>query len=140
LTERSGTEISAGEIWSAFESTYLAPTRPLALVGHPVLTTAGDTGETTIEATVRLEHGERVLKGSGNGPIAAFVDALGRDAGIAVEVVDYHEHALGEGASATAAAYVEARVGGALSRWGVGIDPNIVTASLRAVISAVNRG
>ena len=88
---------------------------------------------------MRLHGVERWLKGSGNGPIAAFVDALARDAGTLVEIIDYHEHALGEGADARAAAYVEARVNGSKSRWGVGLDANIVTASLRAVISAVNR-
>ncbi len=139
LTEASGTEISAEKIWAAFESTYLAPGPALALAGHPILTTAAETGETTIEAAVRLPGGPRMVKGCGNGPIAAFVDALARDAGIAVEIVDYHEHALGEGADARAAAYVEAKVGGGRSRWGVGVDANIVTASLRAVVSAVNR-
>jgi 2-isopropylmalate synthase len=79
-----------------------------------------------------------VVKGRGNGPIAAFVDALGHDAGITVEITDYSEHALGEGADARAAAYVEARIGGK-TRWGVGLDASIVTASLRAVVSAVNR-
>jgi 2-isopropylmalate synthase len=137
LTEASGTEITADQIWSAFQSTYLATGR-VALVGHPLITTAPDTGATTLEAHVRLEGVERWIKGSGNGPIAAFVDALGRDAGTAVEIVDYAEHALGEGADATAVAYVEARVGGK-TRWGVGVDANIVTASLRAVVSAVNR-
>ena len=73
----------------------------------------------------------------GNGPIDAFVDAV-RHAGIAVEITDYSEHALSEGADAKAAAYVEARIGGR-TRWGVGLDANIVTASVRAVVSAVNR-
>jgi 2-isopropylmalate synthase len=104
-----------------------------------MLTTAPETGETTVEAALRLESGERWVKGSGNGPIAAFVNALGRDLGLAVEIVDYAEHALGEGADARAAAYVEAKVGGK-TRWGVGVDANIVTASIRAVVSAVNRG
>ncbi|HEX9818847.1 MAG TPA: 2-isopropylmalate synthase [Methylomirabilota bacterium] len=139
LTEQSGTEITADQIWSAFESTYLTPARPLALAGHPLLTTAPETGETTVEVNVRVEGGERWIKGQGNGPIAAFVDALRRGLGIAVEIADYHEHALGEGADARAAAYVEAKVGGK-TRWGVGVDANIVTASLRAVVSAVNRG
>jgi 2-isopropylmalate synthase len=87
---------------------------------------------------VRLTGGERWIKGHGNGPIAAFVDALGRDAGLAIELTDYTEHALGEGADARAVAYVETKSGGK-TRWGVGIDANIVTASLRAVVSAVNR-
>jgi 2-isopropylmalate synthase len=138
LTEASGTEITADRIWSAFEATYLTPARPVALVGHPLITTAPDTGDTTVEAHVRMAGAERWLKGQGNGPIAAFVDAL-RGAGIVVEITDYSEHALGEGADAKAAAYVEARVNGNKTRWGVGLDANIVTASLRAVVSAVNR-
>jgi 2-isopropylmalate synthase len=138
LTEASGTEIPADQIWSAFQATYFTPTRPVALVGHPMLTTTAETGETTIEANVRVQTGERWIKGHGNGPIAAFVAALGHDLGLAVEIVDYHEHALGEGADARAAAYVEAKVAGK-TRWGVGVDANIVTASLRAVLSAVNR-
>jgi 2-isopropylmalate synthase len=88
---------------------------------------------------VRSAGGQRWVKGQGNGPIAAFVDGL-RHAGVAVELTDYNEHALGEGADARAAAYVEARVNGGKTRWGVGLDANIVTASLRAVVSAVNRG
>jgi len=138
LVEASGTEISASQIWSAFEKTYLTPDQPVALAHQPLITTAGDAGETTIEATLRLGGAERIAKGQGNGPIAAFVDALGRDAGIAVEVVDYTEHAMGEGADAAAVAYVEARIGGK-TRWGVGIHGNIALASLRAVVSAVNR-
>jgi 2-isopropylmalate synthase len=138
LTEASGTEITADQIWSSFQSTYFAAGR-VGLVGHPLITTAPDTGATTLEAQVRLEGRERWIKGSGNGPIAAFVDALGRDAATPLEIVDYAEHALGEGADASAVAYVEARIGGR-ARWGVGVDANIVTASLRAVVSAVNRG
>jgi 2-isopropylmalate synthase len=139
LTEQSGTEISADQIWSAFQSTYLAPDRPVALIGHPLITTVPDTGETTLEAHVRLSGGAKWVKGSGNGPIAAFVDGLRRDAGLAVELTDYAEHALGEGADARAVAYVETRTPEGKARWGVGVDANIVTASLRAVVSAVNR-
>jgi 2-isopropylmalate synthase len=138
LTEASGTEITADQIWSSFERTYLTAEDPLALIGHPVITTASDTGDATIEAHVKLSGRERWLKGQGNGPIAAFVDAL-RGAGISVEITDYSEHALSEGADARAAAYVEARIGGR-TRWGVGLDANIMTASLRAVVSAVSRG
>jgi len=139
IVEESGTEIQAAQIWAAFEATYLQPTRPLTLIGHPATTTARDTGRTSLEAAIQVDGVERLVRGAGNGPIAAVVDALGRDAATAVEVVDYHEHALGEGAGATAVAYVEARVAGK-TRWGVGIDSNILTASLKAVVSAVNRG
>ena len=130
---------SLADYWAAFESTYLTPTTPVTLIGHPVITTSAESGEATVETQVRMAGGERWLKGHGNGPIAAFVDALGQ-AGIKVELTDYTEHALGEGADARAAAYVEARVNGGKVRWGVGLDANIMTASLRAVVSAVNRG
>ena len=139
MVEQSGTEISADQIWAAFEATYLKPDRPLSLAHHPTVTTAGEAGETTIEAPLRVGNEERLAKGTGNGPIAAFVDALRRDAGIMVSVLDYHEHAMGGGADASAVAYVEAKVGDGKVRWGVGIHANIVTASLRAVVSAVNR-
>jgi 2-isopropylmalate synthase len=140
ISEQTGTEVTADQIWQAFETTYLTPQRPLALAHHPIVTSAGDAGETTVEALLRLSGAERLAKGTGNGPIAAFVDALKRDAGIVVSVLDYNEHAMGGGADASAVAYVEARVGNGKPRWGVGIHGNIVTASLRAVVSAVNRG
>jgi 2-isopropylmalate synthase len=139
MVEQSGTEITADQIWAAFERTYLTRQEPLALAHHPTVTTAGESGETTIEAPLRVSGTERLAKGVGNGPIAAFVDAVRRDAGIQVAVLDYHEHAIGGGADASAVAYVEVRVGDGRPRWGVGIHGNIVTASLRAVVSAVNR-
>ncbi|HEX4996236.1 MAG TPA: 2-isopropylmalate synthase [Methylomirabilota bacterium] len=139
MVERSGTEITADQIWAAFEATYLKPDQPLGLVHHPTVTTAGEAGETTIEAPLRVGNTERLAKGTGNGPIAAFVDALRRDAGITVSVLDYNEHAMGGGADASAVAYVEVKVGDGRVRWGVGIHANIVSASLRAVVSAVNR-
>src|SRR5499426_2999315 len=139
LAERTGTEVTASQIWSAFEGTYLKPDQPLQLAHHPTITTSGESGETTIEAPLRISGVERLAKGAGNGPIAAFVDALRRDGNIPVAVLDYNEHAMGGGADASAVAYVEAKLGDGRPRWGVGIHGNIVTASLRAVVSAVNR-
>jgi 2-isopropylmalate synthase len=89
----------------------------------------------TVEILVNGEP--RTIEGAGNGPISAFCDALGA-LGIGVRVLDYAEHALSAGSDAQAAAYVECEVGGH-TRWGVGVDTNTVTASLRAVLSAVNR-
>ncbi|WP_322766535.1 alpha-isopropylmalate synthase regulatory domain-containing protein, partial [Frankia sp. Cr1] len=105
-------------------------------------TTAAHGERDEVNVSVRIHGGEEVISGAGNGPIDAFVTALAeRD--IRVRVLDYHEHALGSGADARAAAYLEVAVGDAAAGervyWGVGIDPNIVTASLRAVVSAVNR-
>ena len=81
---------------------------------------------------------ERRISGAGNGPISALVHALRRDLGIEVEVLDYAEHALGAGEEATAVAYVEVRSEGDV-RWGVGMDPNITTASMKAVLGALER-
>ncbi len=87
--------------------------------------------------TVEADGTARALVGRGNGPIAAFVDAL-RAIGHDVRVLDYAEHALSSGGDARAAAYVECAIGERIL-WGVGVDPNIVTASLKAVVSACNR-
>ncbi len=140
--EQTGSEVTADQIWSAFESTYLTPARPVALVGPPVTTTvgtAGEPGRIALEAPLRVNGGERTVRGQGADVIAAFADALRRDGGLAVEVLDYHQHAVGEGVGAAIVVYAEARVGGGTVRWGVGLDPDLVTASLRAVASAVNR-
>jgi 2-isopropylmalate synthase len=91
----------------------------------------------SLTAEVDLGGAPRVLHGVGNGPIDAFVHALS-EVDIHVRVLDYAEHALSAGGDAKAAAYVECAVGGE-TYWGVGVDPNIVAASLRAVTSAVNR-
>jgi 2-isopropylmalate synthase len=97
---------------------------------------AGEKDQLTVDVFLEGEH--RTLEGTGNGPIAAFVDAL-ETVGYDVRVLDYAEHALSAGGDAHAAAYVECAVNGRIL-WGVGLDPNIVTASLKAVVSAVNRG
>src|SRR5204863_6493929 len=100
-------------------------------------------GERRIAATVAVDGVERRVEGVGNGPIAAFVDALKRECGIGLTVLDYHENAVGAGADAQAAAYVQIRgndangTGGTL--YGVGMDSDIVTASLKAVASAATR-
>jgi 2-isopropylmalate synthase len=82
---------------------------------------------------------ETLLSGAGNGPVDSFVHALREGAGFDVHVLNYHEHGVGAGEDATAVAYVQLRVGGGRTVYGVGLDPNIVTATLRAVLSAVNR-
>jgi 2-isopropylmalate synthase len=90
-----------------------------------------------VTAEVSVDGQARQIEGVGNGPISAFCDALG-SLGIEVRVLDYTEHALSAGSDAQAAAYVECEVSGQTG-WGVGVDTNTVTASLRAVLSAVNR-
>jgi 2-isopropylmalate synthase len=143
LTDEDGGEIAAEEIWAEFQREYLERRTPLALNSVHTSSAAGEHDALTVNVYVDGE--QRTLEGSGNGPIAAFVDAINgieqteaRPAGFDVRVLDYHEHALSSGGDATAAAYVECAVGDHVL-WGVGFDANIVTASLKAVISAVNR-
>src|SRR5205823_8012331 len=89
-------------------------------------------------AQLLVDGSPLTVEGSGNGPIAAFIDALERSLGLSVDVVDYAEHALSAGHGASAAAYVELTDGHKLVRWGVGIDNSISSASLKAVVSAIN--
>ncbi|HKJ13128.1 MAG TPA: 2-isopropylmalate synthase [Ornithinimicrobium sp.] len=135
-TEVAGGEMSAAAIWAAFENEYLVPTNPVML--RKVDTHTADDGKDMITATVVLDGVEREVRGVGNGPINAFVAALSTQ-GHDVRVLDYAEHALSSGDDAVAAAYVECAIDGEV-RWGVGIDANIVTASLRGITSAINRG
>lgn len=133
-TDSGGGEVSAAEMWDVFSAEYLEPRTPLELVEQRLTGAAGDE---SISATVVVEGEREEVRGTGNGPIAAFVDALST-VGYDVRVMDYHEHALTSGDDARAAAYLECAVGDQVF-WGAGVDTSTVTASLRAVVSAVNR-
>ena len=136
----TGKELTSADIWAAFEAEYLQTGEPYRFVEHRTIPDSHASGVRKLTATVRERGRERLISGKGNGPIDAFTDALHRHCGLDVRVVDYHEHATGAGANATAVSYVEVRMDGEpASLFGVGIDSNIVTASLNAVISAVNR-
>ncbi|MCI0688941.1 MAG: 2-isopropylmalate synthase [Sporichthyaceae bacterium] len=135
VTDADGGEVTAEQLWEIFSATYLEPRSPLALNSVHTSTAAGDVD--ALSVNVYVDGVARSMHGVGNGPIAAFVDALGQ-VGIEVSVYDYHEHALSAGGDARAAAYLECGIGGRVY-WGVGADANILTASLRAVVSAVNR-
>ena len=137
ITDGEGGEVSSKEMWDVFAEEYLAPVRPLERIRQHVDGSEVDGGIDTINAVVKIDGVEREISGSGNGPLAAFVDALS-GVGIDVSVLDYSEHAMSSGEQAKAAAYVEASVNGQ-TIWGVGIATSITTASLRAVVSAVNR-
>ncbi|HSA41028.1 MAG TPA: alpha-isopropylmalate synthase regulatory domain-containing protein, partial [Mycobacterium sp.] len=137
ITDGEGGEVSPKEMWDAFQQEYLAPVRPLERIRQKVVAAEEDGGTDTITAIVKVHGAEREIVGAGNGPLAAFCDALGA-IDFDVNVLDYSEHAMSAGEEAQAAAYVEANIGGK-TVWGVGIAPSITTASLRAVVSAVNR-
>ncbi len=135
LTEGEAGEISADGIWTAFSQEYLEREEPYSLVTFTSTTSSDGHDQQVVDLVVRGE--ERSFKGEGNGPVDAFVDGM-RQAGADIRVLDYTEHALSAGGDALAAAYVEAEIAGEIV-WGVGIHANIVTASLRAVVSAANR-
>ena len=137
ITDGEGGEVSSKEMWDAFADEYLSPVRPLERIRQRVIGSEVDGGIDVIEAVVKIDGVETEIRGEGNGPLAAFVNALGA-VGINVHVLDYSEHAMSAGEEAAAAAYVEASVDGR-TVWGVGIATSITTASLRAVVSAVNR-
>jgi len=141
-TDADGGEMTAEKIWEVFSSEYLTREAPLRL--DSVHTSSAEGERDALTTNVYVEGELLTLEGTGNGPIAAFVDALNDlPQGYDVRVLDYAEHALSAGGDAVAAAYVECSLTGSTGEtvvlWGVGIDANIVTASLKAVISAVNR-
>jgi 2-isopropylmalate synthase len=138
VTDRTGKEMTSGDIWALFEETYLRKDG-IHLVDYSLFPEPRAREHRRIAASVLVNGEERRIEGVGNGPIAAFVDALKRECDIELTLVDYREHAIGAGADAQATAYVEIRDGGDATLYGVGIDGNIITASLRAVASAATR-
>jgi 2-isopropylmalate synthase len=148
-TDDVGGEMAPETIWESFKAEYLERETPLKLNSVHTSSAAGE--KDALEVNVYVDGERRRLAGTGNGPIEAFVNALndlvaeeqarGNEVYAErsdVRVLDYAEHALSSGGDAIAAAYVECAVGDQIL-WGVGLDPNIVTASLKAVVSAVNR-
>ncbi|CAN5571209.1 2-isopropylmalate synthase [soil metagenome] len=142
-TDAEGGEVTSDQIWEVFQDEYLpAPaSRPEDKWGrfelHSTRTASDMTGEVSLEISLRIGEEVQAATGTGNGPIAAFLNIMAEQ-GIDVKLYDYVEHALSAGGDALAAAYVELNVNGK-RLWGVGIDADISTASLKAVVSAVNR-
>ncbi len=138
-TDAQGGEVSADELWAIFEDEYLptesAPWGRFRLKGLSQTSVMNQDVQLTVAITDRGQEVE--LSGHGNGPIAAFCNIL-QNYGVDVRVLDFHEHALSAGGDASAAAYLECAIAGDVF-WGVGVDPNTTTASLKAVVSAINR-
>jgi 2-isopropylmalate synthase len=134
-TDETGAEMTGPELWEQFEREYLAPAGPFGLIDQHL----SDSPEGTA-ITARVADGDavRTIAGSGNGPIDAFVSALGASLGVEIAVKDYSEHATTAGANSAAVAYVHLEVGGKLV-YGIARDANIVTASLRAIVNGLNR-
>ncbi len=133
--DATGKEINAADIHAIFQREYLERVEPYVYRAHRMSEDTSRAESINIEVDI-VRNGQPVtVRGSGNGPIDAFVHALGLD----IKLMDFHEHAIGAGADAKAASYIELRLNEAPTGFGVGIDANIVTASFKAVLSAVNR-
>jgi 2-isopropylmalate synthase len=132
IADGEGVELSSARLWSAFEREYLEGNGKYGFVEHK-------TANENLTATITVEGKRKSIKGHGNGPVDGFVDAIRKESGLAFDVADYREHAMGHGANASAVAYMELRLADGTTLFGVGIDKNIVVASLKAVVSGVNR-
>ncbi len=139
VTDRTGKEIQPQEIWTEFRDTYVNPPDAMyRLIRHSTSQNARGADRTRVEALIEAAGEEWTIVGEGNGAVDAFVDAVEERLGVSLRVMDYHEHAIGTGQDAEAVAYLEMRVNDK-EIWGVGLHSDITTASLRAVMNAVNR-
>ena len=137
VTDATGREVTAADVYNIFNTEYLTQTKPWSLIKHRITgdPSAVEGQHFTIEVEFDVDGKRRALTGKGDGAISAFVNSLGEP----VRIMDYHEHAIGTGTDTRAACYVEVRIGDAPTGFGVGIDRDIVTASFKAVLSALNR-
>ena len=138
VTDESGKEVTAADIWALFQSEYLGAVQPYGYLAHHLVEDSTK-AEVSLVTEISVAGERRRLDGKGNGPIDAFVAALSAVSGQKLAVADYHEHAVSSGSDAKAATYIELKVGEGKPIFGVGIDANIVTASLKAILSALNR-
>ncbi len=136
IADGEGVELSAERLWRSFESEYLEGNGRFGFIEHNA---KSDHGDQDLTARISDDGKHKTIHGHGNGPVDGFVDAMRKESGLAFDVADYREHAMGHGANAAAIAYVELRLADGSTLFGVGIDKNIVVASLKAVVSGVNR-
>ncbi len=140
ITDESEGEVTAKQLWDIFQKEYLVQhPGDLSLKEYRTVPDTHATDVRVLDAVLVVNGEEHKISGRGNGPLDAFVDALRKDLGMALEVVNYSEHALGVGANAQAYAYVEMKAEGHAPMYGVGRHTNIVQASLNAILSSVNR-
>jgi 2-isopropylmalate synthase len=138
VMDEGGKELTSDDIWNLFQRTYYLTDAPMTLIKQQLTPTGPDNRELIVKLK-KADGSTLTLEGEGNGPIDAFVDALQKGLGVPFQFLDYHEHAVGRGANATAASFVEIQDADGRVVYGVGMDPSIVTASLKAILSAVQR-
>ncbi len=136
IADGEGVELTAARLWRAFESEYLEGNGRYGFLEHNA---KSDHGDQDLTARIAVDGKHKSIHGHGNGPVDGFVDAMRKESGLSFDVADYREHAMGHGANAAAIAYVELRLADGSTLFGIGIDKNIVVASLKAVVSGVNR-
>ena len=140
VTEDSGTVITPAQMWDSFRGVYFPDIARFKLQGQELHTSAREgTGRTTITAHLDVGGEKMTVTGEGDGPVEAFVNGLRTRFETHFDVLDYSEHAIGSGADAKAVAYVESSGESGTVRWGIGVDSNITTASLLAVLAAFER-
>jgi 2-isopropylmalate synthase len=139
ITDESGKEITPSEIWTRFKATYLEPVAPIELIDYRVNSTAESADVVMCTATVKHNGDLKDIVGRGDGPIDAFFQALANGCGIEANFLDYHQHAMGMGSDVEAVCFIKLADGAGNQRFGAGIHPNTNTASLKAVVSAINR-
>ncbi|HMK44366.1 MAG TPA: 2-isopropylmalate synthase [Dissulfurispiraceae bacterium] len=141
ICEKSSCEIAPEQIADAFKAEYLNRKIPYSLKSCSISEQQSDDESTSLEiiAAMKANGEERIIRGRGNGPIDAFSNALKKELGVAYTLTSYYEHALEQGSDSKAAAYIRVEASDGRAFWGVGVDTSIDTASLRALVSALNR-
>ncbi len=143
VTEEAGRELQAGEIWKSFEDEYLKKTVPYFLASFNVLKRHIDNDENAsfaeVEALIDSRGEKKSISAEGNGPLDAFCAAMGDGLGCEFTLSRYHEHALSKGSSSIAVAYIQVALPDGSKKWGVAMDTDIIVASIKAVLSALNR-
>ena len=139
LADETSRELATADIWEAFERAYhLTPGQRFELVSFEESGVSRVDGQRVFVGQLRLDGREMTIRGRGNGLISSLLAALEHDCGLKLDVADFQEHAIGAGGDAVAAAYVQCRTADGRTVFGVGMDADVATASVRAVLSAAN--
>ncbi len=139
LADETGRELTTDDIWAAFERTYhMTPGGAFELIGFQETGASRADQQRVFIGELRLDGKPVTIRGRGNGLISSLLAALDADCGLSLDIADFHEHAIGAGAAVQAAAYVQCRAAGGRTVFGVGLDSDVATASVRAVLSAAN--
>jgi len=138
IADRTGKELTASDIFDEFGATYLGLDRPFLLNGFESAQNAKGKDQTLLTARITEDGEPRIVQGSGPGSLSAFVSGLTELVGEELRVLDYYEHSKGSGTDAVAVTFIEMQIAG-VDIWGCGMHTDIITSSMRAVLSAINR-